>query len=132
MDFHILIITAVMILLDVVMGFAGACKEGDVNSGKLREGLWHKAGFIGLIAVSYIIEYAAAYAELGFDVPTVLATCVYVIVTELVSVCENLCVLNLHLVNSPLGMLVSKDKRVIDAVGRADEAGDYEPSSGDN
>lgn len=124
MDYHILIVTAVMIVLDVVVGFAGACKAGVVRSGKLREGLWHKAGFVGLIAVSYLIEYAANWADLGFAVPTVLATCVYVIVTELVSVCENLCVLNPELAHSPLGALVRNDLKVREAERDKDAGGE--------
>ncbi len=109
MDWHVLLITCVMILLDVVLGFAGAVKRGDVESGKLREGLWHKAGYVGIIAVAYLIEYAAAYADLGFEVPTVAAVCAYVVLTETVSVVENLCVLNPALASSPLGVLLGKN-----------------------
>ena len=112
MDFHVLIVTAVMILLDVVVGFAGAVRNKDVQSAKLRDGLWHKAGFVGLIALAYVIQYATLYADLGFEIPTVAAVCVYVIVTELVSVFENLCVLNPELVDSPLGVIFAKTPKV--------------------
>ena len=64
MDFHVLIITAVMIVLDVVVGFAGAVRNKDVQSAKLRDGLWHKAGFVGLIALAYVTQYATLYADL--------------------------------------------------------------------
>ncbi|MCI9129988.1 MAG: phage holin family protein [Eggerthellaceae bacterium] len=112
MDFHVLLITGVMIVLDVVFGFAGAIKQKDVQSSKLRDGLWHKAGFVGLIALAYVIQYTAQHAELGFDVPSVMAVCVYVIVTEIVSVFENLCVLNPNLVDSPLGAIFRKTPKV--------------------
>lgn len=88
MDWHVLLVTCVMIVLDILLGFAGAVKRGDVESGKLREGLWHKAGYAGITVVAYLIQYAAAYADLGFEVPTVIAICVYVILTEIVSVVE--------------------------------------------
>lgn len=107
MDFHVLALIAGVILLDIVFGFAGAVKLRDVRSSKLRNGLWHKAGFVGLIVLAYVVEYAASYADLGFEVPSVLAVCVYVFVTELVSVFENLCVLNPGLVRSPLGVVLS-------------------------
>lgn len=112
MDFHVLLITCVMIVLDVVFGFAGAIKQKDVQSSKLRDGLWHKAGFVGLIALAYVIQYAAQHADLGFEVPSVMAVCVYVIVTEIVSVFENLCVLNPNLVDSPLGAIFRKTPKV--------------------
>lgn len=58
-----------------------------------------------MIVLVYVIQYAAAYAEPGFDVPTVITVCVYVIVTEAVFIFENLCALNPHLVNSPMGVI---------------------------
>lgn len=111
-DFQIPVIAGLMMVLDVIIGFAGAIKHKDVQSGKLREGLWHKAGFIGLIALAYVIQYAAQFVDLGFEVPTVIAVCAYVILTEIVSVFENLCVLNPVLVNSPLGALFAHTDKV--------------------
>lgn len=124
MDFHVLIITAVMIVLDIVFGFAGAIKMKDVQSEKLRNGLWHKAGFVGLITLAFVIQYAAAHAELGFEMPSVMAVCVYVIVTEAVSVFENLCVLNPNLVDSPLGAIFRKTPKVVEAEEADGLAGD--------
>ena len=122
MDFHVLLITCVMIVLDVVFGFAGAIKQKDVQSSKLRDGLWHKAGFMGLITLAYVIQYTAQHAELGFDVPSVMAVCVYVIVTEVVSVFENLCVLNPNLVDSPLGAIFRKAPNAVAGVSSAEVA----------
>ncbi len=120
------VIAGAMMVLDVCVGFAGAVKRRDVRSGKLRDGLWHKAGFEGLIALAYVIQYAARFVELGFEVPTVVAVCAYVILTEMVSVFENLCVLNPVLVGSPLGALFAHaDKAGIDeADGASAEAGE--------
>ncbi|WP_305296939.1 phage holin family protein [Parvibacter caecicola] len=109
-----LIIAPVIIVLNIVIGFAGAVKQKDVQPEKLRNGLWHKAGFIGLIALAYVIEYTAQYADLGFEVPTVLAVCAYVIVTEIVSVFENLCVLNPDLADSPMGAIFRKTPKVVE------------------
>ena len=118
--FQVPVVAGAMMVLDVCVGFVGAVKRKDVRSGKLRDGLWHKAGFVGLIALAYVIQYAAQFVELGFDVPTVIAVCAYVILTEIVSVFENLCVLNPVLVNSPLGALFAHaDKAGIDEADRA-------------
>ena len=120
------VLAGVMMVLDVIVGFAGAIKHKDVQSGKLRDGLWHKAGFVGIIALAYVIQYAAQFVDLGFEVPTVIAVCAYVILTEIVSVFENLCVLNPALVNSPLGALFAHTDKVeeaeeIDATAKAGE-----------
>lgn len=119
--FQVPVIAGLMMVLDVVVGFAGAIKYKDVKSNKLRDGLWHKAGFVGLIALAYVIQYAAEYVDLGFEVPTVIAVCAYVILTEIVSVFENLCVLNPTLVNSPLGALFAHTDKV-EIAEREDEA----------
>lgn len=121
MNFQVLAITGVLIVMDVVVGFAGAVKRRDVRSSKLRDGLWHKAGFVGLIALAYLIEYAAGLADLGFEVPTVLAVCAYVMVTEIVSVFENLCVLNPELVASPLGRVFRRVPEVESDDGEREE-----------
>lgn len=111
-DTELLIVTLIMIVLDLVSGFIGALKEKRVMSEKLRQGLWHKSGFIGLIVLAYIIEYASLRFDLGFEVPTVLAVCIYIIVTEAISIFENLCVLNPDLVKSPLGSIFHNTPKV--------------------
>ncbi|MEG0323687.1 MAG: phage holin family protein [Raoultibacter sp.] len=106
-----LIVTALAMLLDVVTGLAGAVKTSTVQSGKMREGLWHKAGFMGSIAMAYLLEYAAAHIpEFGINVPAVSAVCIFIIATEAVSIIENLCVLNPVIANSPLGKLFPDNK----------------------
>lgn len=115
----LLIVTALAIVADVVTGFAGAVKTGTVMSGKMREGLWHKAGFVGIIAVSFIAQFFIAHIDVSTvsvpyivdmcaalaSIPLVLATCVWVICTELVSIMENLCILNPDIAKSPIGRI---------------------------
>lgn len=100
---NLLIATVLCMALDVATGVAGAVKAGALKSGKMREGLWHKAGFFGLIALAYLLEFAASVADLGISVPAVSAVCVFVILTEVVSIVENLCVLNPDIRDSPVG-----------------------------
>lgn len=102
---ELLIVTATSMALDVGTGIAGAAKTGSLQSGKMREGLWHKAGFVGLVALAYLLEYAAGVADIGVSVPAVSAVCVFVVVTEAVSIVENLCVLNPVIKESPIGKI---------------------------
>ena len=88
----------------------------------MREGLWHKAGFVGLILVSIAAEYALALLPTPDgvsipDAPLVLLACAYIVLTEIVSVFENICNLNPAIANSPLGKLVSQ----IDVAQATDE-----------
>lgn len=114
-DTDVLIITLIMIVLDLISGFIGAIKEKNIQSEKMRQGLWHKSGFIGLIVLAYVIQYASMRLDLGFEVPTVLAVCIYIIVTEAISIFENLCVLNPDIVNSPLGSIFHNTKKIEEA-----------------
>ena len=86
-------------------------------SGKMREGLWHKSGFVGLVLLTMLLTYMAAHVPPGgIDVPgfvelctfvssgsLVYMVCAYIVITESISNVENLCVLNPDIANSPLG-----------------------------
>lgn len=115
---HPIAIATVMMVLDIISGLAGAVKEGAVNSGKMREGAWHKAGYFGLIALAAAYEVAAAWinfevAELGIgmtapEIPAVTAVCAFVVLTEVVSIVENLCVLNPDIARLPVVKTLAK------------------------
>lgn len=69
----------------------------------MREGLWHKLGSISLIAVSDIIDGALlGGVDLGFPAPVLAGVCMYIALMELVSVLENITVLNPELKDNPL------------------------------
>lgn len=105
------IAAAVMMVFDIIIGFAGAAKNKTIESGKMREGLWHKAGYFGLIILAFIYEVASLWmnfevTSLGLDfvvpeLPAVSAVCLFIVATEIVSVFENLCVLNPNIARLP-------------------------------
>ena len=96
---------------DIITGFGGAAKEGVIQSGKMREGLWHKAGFLGLVVLAVIwevvvlwINFDAALKGAGTIVPefpAVSVVCAFIALIELISIIENLCVLNPHIATLP-------------------------------
>ena len=95
-------VALVLMGLDILLGLAGAVKDRDVQSSKMREGLWHKAGSIGLIVLAYILEVAVDHVDLGLVFPGVLAVCGYIIVMEVGSCLENLVILNPELKHNPV------------------------------
>ena len=109
-DWHPVAVATVMMLLDMLTGFAGAAKDKAVESGKMREGLWHKAGFFGLIGLAAAWEVGSVWLNLevsGIGVtvpvlPAVGAVCTFVVATEIVSILENLCVLNPDIASLPV------------------------------
>lgn len=45
-----------LMVLDILLGYAAAVKNKAVKSSKMREGLWHKTGELGVIAVGDILD----------------------------------------------------------------------------
>ncbi|MEY8460963.1 phage holin family protein [Eggerthellaceae bacterium 24-137] len=110
-DWHPVAVAAAMMIIDIATGFAGAAKRGVIDSSAMRDGLWHKAGFCGLLVLAAVYEVAVVWidfeaARAGFgvsvpDIPAVGIMCAYIVLTELVSVMENLCVLNPSIAKLP-------------------------------
>nr|DAF26687.1 MAG TPA: holin [Caudoviricetes sp.] len=98
---------------DYLSGVIRALKNKELCSTKMRLGLWHKAGFIGAMALGYGCQLAANYDLLPTSFNAVFGgVCVYVIITEAISIFENLCVLSPELRNSPLAALLKlKDEK---------------------
>ena len=85
-------------VIDVFTGVLKAVKNKELNSTKAREGIYKKASFILFIAFGYLADYAMAYVNMGFNFPAAATICTLVIVTEAISVLENLGQINPDLV----------------------------------
>lgn len=92
---------------DYLSGLLKAIKNKELDSTKMRLGLWHKAGFIGAMALGYGCQLAVNYGLLPSSFNAVFGgVCVYVIITEAISIFENLCTLSPELSDSPLAALL--------------------------
>lgn len=105
-----LCIVGIMIVMDFLTGFAKAVKNHDVSSGKMRDGLWHKVSFVMIVALSEILEHGQRVLDMGFSVPIIIPTCVYIVLTEVASVIENLSEINPELHDSPILALFRSSK----------------------
>lgn len=93
---------------DYLSGVIKAAKNKELCSTKMRLGLWHKAGFIGAMVLGYACQLAVNYGLLPSSFNAIFAgVCVYVIVTESISIFENLCALSPELSKSPLAALLN-------------------------
>lgn len=81
-------------LLDIATGLFVAIRDRSVQSGKLRDGLFKKVGFIICYALACLLDQYGYLVGIEIPVSTLPAVCCYVIVTEVVSIIENICRLN--------------------------------------
>lgn len=112
---RVLIVAALVgIVFDILVGLARAASKHELSSEKMRIGLWHKCGFLGLIVLGIYLQWVELVGDissyLGFSVPTCSMVCVYIIATECISIAENLKDINPEIGDSPLGDLTDKDK----------------------
>lgn len=88
------IVAAVFIILDIASGLIKGLYQKSLSSEKLREGAFHKVAFILIIVLAWACEHAMMHLDLGFDMPIMIPVCTYIALTEIVSIVENVIVIN--------------------------------------
>lgn len=88
-------ITAILIAMDYVTGISAAASRGDLQSSKMREGLWHKLSEVGAILLAYLVAEEGHYIGLPYQIDILIpAVLIWISVMEITSILENLAVLN--------------------------------------
>lgn len=98
----------VMMAFDIITGFTAAWKNKNIQSTKMREGLFHKGTLILLIILAWMCElFVMHIPDLGITIPLVIPACVIIFTMELVSITENAAEINPELKDSKLLKLFS-------------------------
>lgn len=84
----------VFIGFDVLTGLIKALAKDGLNSTILRKGMYHKLSEILTVAGAGLLQYGADYINLGVEIPALIAVASYICIMELVSIIENLALLN--------------------------------------
>lgn len=84
----------IFIIIDYITGVINAALKKSISSRKMREGLGHKATYIILLSVCYIIDTMQINTSL--NLPTKLFPIVSygILLIELTSIIENICEIN--------------------------------------
>lgn len=83
--YWIILLPIIMMAADIITGWLQAAINGTWDSTKMRVGLFRKSGEILVVIIAYAIQEGIS---LPVDVPAFIAG--YIVVMELISVCENL------------------------------------------
>lgn len=109
----------IMMVMDIVTGFAGAVVTGTISSTKMREGIGHKAMLVLLVVLAVLVQtFSLHIGDMGWTIPLIVPVCVYIVVMEVASVVENCVVAYPDLKDSPIVRLFN---RTTDAHGNKDD-----------
>lgn len=108
------ILVFILIVLDVVSGIAAAFMKKAIDSSIMRRGLLHKASYALVILLSMALEWAISVGGpelgIGIDLPIVVPTCIYLGLTEISSIGENLSQIDPSLRSAPVFSVLGRVK----------------------
>lgn len=104
------VIIALSIFMDIVTGISQAVYNHTLDSKILRNGMFHKLSYVFAIMLALFVEYAANYLDLGIDFKIFVPLAAYIVLTEIISILENITRMNEDLLNSPIFKLLSQTK----------------------
>lgn len=93
-QFYPIIIALVFNALDLITGIITAVKNKDIQSAKLRDGLFKKVGFMLCYFVAWLVDTQGTIIGFQFGISILPIIILYACTTELVSILENICKIN--------------------------------------
>lgn len=93
-QFYPIIVALVFNALDLITGVITAVKNKEIQSAKLRDGLFKKVGFMLCYFVAWLVDTQGERIGFQFGVSILPIIILYVCTTELVSIIENICKIN--------------------------------------
>lgn len=93
-QFYPIITALIFNALDLITGIITAVKNKDIQSAKLRDGLFKKVGFMLCYFVAWLVDTQGSKIGFQFGVSILPVIILYVCTTELVSIIENICKIN--------------------------------------
>lgn len=117
---HQIVIALLFNIIDLVTGFTAALKNKELQSSKMRDGVFKKCGFILTYIVAYLIDVYGCQIgmAIGFDVLPIMIA--YTIAIELVSICENIHKINPDLLPEKL-ISILNSTHTLDREGMNDD-----------
>lgn len=97
-----IVIALVFNATDIVSGFVAALRNKELDSSKLRDGLFKKVGFLVCYFLGWLLDTQGNTIGFQFSVAILPVIILYVCTTELVSIIENVCKINSDLLPEKL------------------------------
>lgn len=112
-------VCCILIVLDILCGVIGAAKNRELDSSVMRDGMYNKVGELLLLLTAAIIGNVLGlhpFDQLGIPPEVTSAVCVYIAGMELLSIIENICIINPELPFAKILYIFNIDEKVEDDV----------------
>ena len=109
-DIYSFVVVFLFILLDILTGVTQAVKNKTLSSNVMREGIYHKLGYVFVLLTATLCEYGMSYLDLGFTAPIIVPCMIMISLTELVSIVENISRITPELANTGIFDLLSSNR----------------------
>lgn len=108
-----ILIAIIFHVLDMLTGIIAALRAKDLQSAKMRDGLFKKLGFILCYVLAFLVDTQGEQIGLEIGVKILPVVILYAITTEIVSVIENICRINPDMVPDTLKTMfrITADKK---------------------
>lgn len=100
----------IFIIIDYMTGVINAALKGIISSQKMREGLGHKATYIILLSVCYIIDALQLNTNLSLPAKIFPIVSCGILLIELTSIIENICEINPELKQASFMHMFEKNR----------------------
>lgn len=110
-NWEVVVLLGALILIDYVTGIIGAAVTSSLKSSKMRQGLLHKASYILVLVFAVVVTTLANNMELGVDLSGgIIAVICWIVLTESISIIENLVIINPKLEGNPFFAMFTNHK----------------------
>lgn len=113
MVWQVYVLLFALVIIDYALGVAGAVINKTFSSTVMRVGLAHKATYVVAIAVTELTVTLSGYLDLGYVYvgSMVALVCVWIALTEIGSILENLVKINPELSDNKFLQIFTNDKK---------------------
>lgn len=117
-ELWVFIIPGVLMLIDFITGLLNAWIKNDVKSSKMREGLAKKCGETIILIIGELFTLAICLPKYF-----ITAVSLYIIIMELISICENLDKMNVPIPGFVKKALKTTQEKIQNDSGKEDKNG---------
>lgn len=89
-----IIIALIFHVMDFITGLVQGFKNKEIQSSKMRDGLFKKIGYFCCYALAYLIDYYGHFVGIDLGIKVLPVIIAYAVLTECVSIIENISKIN--------------------------------------